>query len=376
MTTTTSPNASPSSVLTPQPSLLLPPGQLTLLIGEPGCGKSLVALDLAARLSRGYPLPPFDHRSTTASTPSLTHPSSPLSTIFYSFEDSPATIAGRLLAAGADCALFHPIQQDLSPIPISVYPEIAELELHTPTPHPLIAKLQRLCARSPKPGLFIIDPLPAILGTGDSYHAATLRARLSPLLDFALNHNLSILGITHLSKPTAQNKNPLHRIIGSLAYSALARAIYHITPDLRDPHTRLVIPLKHNLAPTDTAFAFTIESHPVHLTPGQSPEAASSISPAPILRWHSHAIPNTPAEVASDESQAFEHSQLDFALNFLRTTLTPGPILSANLLRQSRQLGISNRTLARAKFILRTSSQFDPSQSRWLTSLPSSHGSP
>jgi len=35
----------------------IPLGKLTLLIGDPGTGKSLLAADLAARVSAGLPLP-------------------------------------------------------------------------------------------------------------------------------------------------------------------------------------------------------------------------------------------------------------------------------------------------------------------------------
>jgi hypothetical protein len=33
--------------------LRVPLGKLTLLVGDPGCGKSLLALDMAARVTRG-----------------------------------------------------------------------------------------------------------------------------------------------------------------------------------------------------------------------------------------------------------------------------------------------------------------------------------
>ena len=66
-------------------------GKLSILDGDPGVGKSLVTVDLAARLSRGGPLPD----GTPAGRPHVT--------LFLNAEDSVAdTVRPRAEAAGAD----------------------------------------------------------------------------------------------------------------------------------------------------------------------------------------------------------------------------------------------------------------------------------
>jgi putative DNA primase/helicase len=70
----------------------IPLGKLTLLDGEPGSGKSLLAIDLAARVSRGAPMP-----LTRAK------PSAPANVVIFNDDDNLAdTIRPRLEAAGAD----------------------------------------------------------------------------------------------------------------------------------------------------------------------------------------------------------------------------------------------------------------------------------
>lgn len=70
----------------------IPCGKVTLLDGEPGSGKSLLALDLAARVSRGAAMPL--HGGT---------PSGPADVILFNDDDSLAdTVRPRLEAAGAD----------------------------------------------------------------------------------------------------------------------------------------------------------------------------------------------------------------------------------------------------------------------------------
>src|SRR4051812_12512617 len=66
-------------------------GKLTLLDGDPGMGKSLITLDLIARLTRGGPLPdgtPVDRPTTCA--------------VLSAEDDYADTIRPRAEAAGAD----------------------------------------------------------------------------------------------------------------------------------------------------------------------------------------------------------------------------------------------------------------------------------
>lgn len=68
----------------------IPLGKLTILAGDPGLGKSLLTLDLAARISKGYKFPDGEEAEIG-------------DIILISAEDDPAdTIRPRLEAAGAD----------------------------------------------------------------------------------------------------------------------------------------------------------------------------------------------------------------------------------------------------------------------------------
>src|SRR5438874_9318625 len=69
----------------------LPRGKLALLDGDPGVGKSLLTIDLAARLSRGAPLP-------DGSPVERPH----VSLLLGAEDDAADTIRPRAEAAGAD----------------------------------------------------------------------------------------------------------------------------------------------------------------------------------------------------------------------------------------------------------------------------------
>src|SRR5881398_2781595 len=69
----------------------LPRGKLALLDGDPGVGKSLLTIDLAARLSRGGPLPD----GSPSGRPHLT-------LLLGAEDDAADTTRPRAEAAGAD----------------------------------------------------------------------------------------------------------------------------------------------------------------------------------------------------------------------------------------------------------------------------------
>lgn len=82
----------------------IPCGKVTLLDGEPGAGKSLLALDLAARVSRGVAMPL-----------SRSNPDGPAGVVLFNDDDNLAdTVRPRLEAAGADLSRVHCVDGEVS----------------------------------------------------------------------------------------------------------------------------------------------------------------------------------------------------------------------------------------------------------------------
>src|SRR5882672_8750419 len=77
----------------------IPLGKVTVLDGDPGNGKSLVSLDLAARVSTGKPMPG-----------EMVSAGGPAAVVILSAEDGLAdTIRPRLDALGADASMVHAV---------------------------------------------------------------------------------------------------------------------------------------------------------------------------------------------------------------------------------------------------------------------------
>ncbi|MGN6367246.1 MAG: AAA family ATPase [Phycisphaerae bacterium] len=353
----------PTNTATP-PNPFLPPDSLTLLLGEPGAGKSLLSIEIAARLSRNQsPLPNLEngHESSNGDAPDVTP-----TTLLLSTEDSEKTITAR--AAAADSLPNHilPLPNTLTLIPPkNQFPDEREDPSLLATLSMFLPKFQK--THSPI-RLLILDPLPALLGTYDCSHAASIRRLLTPLLQLAQHYHFSILGITHLNKSNSKSKLPLHRALNSIAYVALARSVLLLTSDQTNPTRKLLIPIKSNLAAPTHALAFNISDTP----PPQSPGIAIPAAPAAHIEWHPTAITDHSllTNTATPPTDPIQRSQLELAEDFLRTTLADGPQPSADVLKQSRALALSQRTLERARHHLQITVYFDRTTQHWLMSLP------
>ena len=215
----------------------IPLGKLTLLAGLAKQGKSFLTIELASRVSVGGEVP--------CSTDGQCFPQGDV--ILLSAEDDlDDTVKPRLMAAGADTDRVHALttvrQSDgsLGPFNLSYIPH-----------------LERAIVRLPDVKLVIIDPVTHYVGGKvDDHKVAQLRALLGPLKDLAARRHIAIVIVTHFNK--GSGTNALHRVIGSSAYTALARANWIVMRDPKNPKRRLMLDAGTNLAQDPPGLAFEI----------------------------------------------------------------------------------------------------------------------
>jgi putative DNA primase/helicase len=335
----------------------IPIGKVTLLVGDPGNGKSLVALDIAARVSRGTPWPD-EQKSRAESQESRARTSgSPLSTldsrlpgsvlILSAEDDLRDTIRPRLDAAGAD------------PSRVFILPSIADLR------HDL-KKLRAALDRTPDCRLIVIDPVNAYVGPGDSHFHTIVRRVFQPLAKLAAEKGLAVLAVSHLRK---HDGAAIQRAAGSMGFVAAARAVWTVCQDHTQPGRHLLLPLKNNFVADMRGLAYTIKSTPtVPLKEGRY-EGSS----APAISWQTEAVTVKAAEALTPvrKPRGPEAAELKLAMNWLRQELADGP-KSAFLISTEGVFcgGFNERTLRRALAELGGETRKQPYHGEWEWSLP------
>lgn len=216
----------------------IPTGALTLLGGREGIGKSTVAYAQAARLTRGA----LEGR----------YHGEPRAVIVAATEDSwEHTIVPRLMGAGADLDRIYRVDVTTSD--------------GTPTGMVLPRDLRAVerAVASVNAGLILLDPLMSRLDEGlDTHKDADVRRALEPLVALADRTGCAIVGLIHVNK--GHGNDPLTLLMGSRAFSAVARAVLFIMRDPDDDDTRLLGQAKNNLGRTDVpTLTFTIQSQQV-----------------------------------------------------------------------------------------------------------------
>jgi len=343
----------------------IPIGKVTLLVGDPGVGKSLVALDIAARVTRGAPWPDASECGVAngeggmnaAAAPDsdvpippspFLLPPSPASVLLLSAEDDLAdTVRPRLEAAGADCSRIVALPGAAgSDFADPAYPQcglISERGIAAPLHHLATTRqragdfdqLNRVLDSRPDCRLVIIDPLSAYLGRGVENFNPEVRRWIAPLAALAARRRLAVLAVHHLRK---QQASALHRTMGSLAFVAAARTTWLVAPDPADAQRRLLLPVKNNLAALGGPLSFAITTGP---------------DEQPVIEWSREALAVTADEALRPPKQqkqpvgrpSFER---DDAVRWLQQALAEGAKPAPQIERRAVAHGLRVITVRRA----------------------------
>jgi hypothetical protein len=322
---------------------LIPRGKITLVSGDPGKGKSLLTTDLAAGVSTG--------RGWVGG------PCTAGSVLMLSAEDGAAdTIVPRLHAAGAD----------VSKIRVSGVETLLDLPDQ-------IATLEAV-TEADGAHLVILDPLNAFLNTNiNSTQDASVRRALAPLAGLAERTGAAVVVVFHLNKDGGKDgKQALYRPTGSVGFVAASRAAFLLAPDPKNDDQRVLAPLKFNLGPMPSSWAFAIRAH--QLRPGDDrPDQAIETA---RIEWIGESHLTADDLLGRGVAASDDEGKLGEAVAFLRGLLADGAKSHQAIQAGARANGISDMTLRRAKEKLGAVA-FQPAQKTgkrgspgWLWRLP------
>lgn len=277
----------------------IPFGKVTLIQGDPGQGKTWLAMHLAAACTNKKELPnelPMDSFN-----------------VFYqTAEDGIGdTIKPRLIQCGADMERVRIIDEDEG-----------MLSLTDP-------RLE-LAIKQNNVRLIIMDPIQAYLGPDvDMNRANEIRPLFRYLGGVAERTGAAIVLIGHLNKNSGTQAN--YRGLGSVDISAAVRSILLVgkVEKEQDKDIRVVIQTKSSLAPKPTPVAFTLENSKVE--------------------WIGE-YEITEQELMSGKVGKQTETKLDKGITLIRRLLTERKVMYvADLDAEGKKLKISDRTMRDAR---------------------------
>ncbi len=293
----------------------LPRGKLVVLKGDPGVGKTTIAVDACARVSAGMPFPgDVDQRESADA-------------LFITAEDGLGdTIVPRLQAAGANIARVHTIkvrEHGLERLPELSIEDLTRIEA---------------VVREKGVALVVFDPLAAFVPDRvDAHRDHHIRRVLAPLASLAERTGATVVVIQHLNKSSTQGS--LYRGGGSIGVAAAARSVLFAAKDPQDEGQRVLAVDKCNLSAPAPALAYELVEAFVDGADGEQVETAR-------VEWLGESDYSVDALLAIPAT-ADEKSAVDEAWGFLCQVLKVWrPVREVQA--EARQAGVSWDSVRRA----------------------------
>ncbi len=313
----------------------VPREAITILEGDPGQGKSFITLDVAARVSRGWAMPPASRGEQTGE---------PRKVILVSAEDSlERTIKPRLMALGADqqrIICIETVHEDPND-PITVRPVCFPKDL---------SLVEDSIVRH-NADLLVIDPFSAMLTEkADSNKESDMRRILHLLKLMAERTGVAILIVRHLNKMSTET-NVMYRGGGSIGIIGAARSAFVVGahPDDEAGDRRVLARTKGNLCATPPSLEYRVEVQ----------------DGVPVVHWEGE-VDITAQELATKTVSSGRDDKKALAKDFLTEKLAHGEMAACILEEQAKAAGISKATLRRAKNEMGISSRRSEFSGGWM----------
>jgi hypothetical protein len=320
-----------ASKLEPRPVTWLWPGRLargklSVIDGDPEIGKSLITLDLCARITTGQSFP-----DGAAAIP-------PSNVLILNGEDGAEdTVVPRLRGLGADLDRVFILRKEL--------PDKAEpfqLPTHTDYLDRAMAETGAVFA--------VLDPVVAFLGASTNVAGdISVRRVLRPLAQICARHGCHTAMVRHLNK--SGGFHAMYRGGGSIGLVASCRSAFLCARAPHDPCS-VFAHIKNNLGPRQASLSYRIEAGPSGL---------------PVLEWlGEHPLSADQLLTAAGLKPRLPSPRVR-AQEFLTAFLEDGPRSTHDIWQAAQEQDLNKRTLQRVSRTMKLRSQLHISEGRRLT---------
>lgn len=208
-------------------------GEVSILEGDPGLGKSYLAQMVCGHIVDGKRLP-----SVKALKPVQGR------VAYFDIENSSGTVTKKRLIANGVKNLKGYFQEEE---PFSIDDEDAIVAIYA-------------AIEKQKPAIVVFDTLNTYIGKADTHKSSETQQAFKKFVEIARRHNCAVLVLRHLTKSTSEKA--LYRGQGSIAFTGLARVVMTVGMSPDDDDTRVMAVTKINVTRPPKALTFTIKALP------------------------------------------------------------------------------------------------------------------
>jgi len=302
---------------------VMPTHMSTAITGDAGQGKSLVAVDMAARVSSGLPFPVYDKPSPTV-----------CGHVFYvTSEGVPEMIlVPRLMAAGADLSKITIIE--------GMYLKKDNFSMFDITQN--LPHLECRAQDFPDLKLIIVDPIASFLPERiNPNQTNAVRQAMDRISNLAYKLGIAAPTVMHFNK--SSGGRAIHKTSGSGQFEASVKMSWSVIRREDDPrNVRVLVPQKSNISGCDKSLSFSI--HPVEFP---APEYPGEIIDTAKIIYGDH-VDEDPETLISPPIENDNH--VASARRFLSLKLAEGTTLYAKpLIDEAEEQGVPKWALYKAK---------------------------
>jgi hypothetical protein len=283
-------------------------GELSILEGDPGLGKSYLAEIVSGSIVDGRRLPTVKKGQKPVQG----------KVAYFDLENSAGTVTKKRLVENGFETLTDFYQEEE---PFSIDDEEALEEVYE--------ALERL-----RPTLIVFDTINTYIGKADTYKSAEVQQAFGQFRMIAKRFNCSVLVLRHLTK--GSKERALYRGQGSIAFAGLARVVMTVGVMPEEPDTRVMAVTKLNVTRLPKALTFTI----VELPDTLKERERSRFKWGEFVDLTSDEIISVAAPVKGEEREQ--------AKEFLEQVLSTGPVAVDRIQQLSETRSVSWRTVQRA----------------------------
>lgn len=296
------------------------PRTVCLLYGDGGKGKSTIALDLAARITRGRPWPKLGREEAEKARAG--------SVVILSAEEDPETIIRpKMEAAGADLTKVYFLGREKKVGGSVDFYRIDRIDTN-------LGVLEELVKQIGDVRMIEIDPVSSFMGDLDMNSDAAVRTVLDPLNNLATKYSLTVILILHLNKKSDLQARA--RAIGSGAFINASRSAMLVGDDPDDSSRKIMTVVKNNHLKEGKPYTIGFET-----VEGRD----GSI----VLQWGKDWLDHTADDILSKPKGDTKARK---AVELITELLEDGPMQAKEIFEIAKTRDIGERTLKKAKTTL------------------------